>query len=744
MKVVQLVLVLLALTVTAVASPQQAAARVMALPLSRPGETLVVRKLVDRPAGLCELVSDDGSIRGYGDMHAALDRERGMLRRRFGCMDVALQRRYLHMAEHETTDVFVYPRVDAVRYPSRFTATPAQMATYAQGLGDLGRRARAGAIAARHGIPFGCIGPDGGIQCRVDCAGLRRLAFDPDVASVSCRSEPMPLALVMPFSHLAEAALNPGAHPADPAGDGVRIGIVESEGEHRDQVTMCAINAAPNASLFLKDARYYFTMGTDTWLGNNLIEVASLSLTRDPSEVDADNVEFMLMDDYAYRWPCPLFTTPAGNAGTGAEVQWQSYSAVSVGSVRHWQEQAYVFDNFTSTRNPEPRMSACIGAVTSGCPGDRELPELLAPGSHPYEEPETDNPACRWQNPAVTFFCGDPDAQQQCGAVPGATWPAHKGTSYSAPTANGAAARVISANPTLLAHKPDATKMVLLLTAHNVDAGYWDPAVDGRDGAGVVSVHDAVEYAVHCTDLTGQITPAAAESGFYTAQADSGMSDRAFSVLVPDTTAPARHLRIALVWTTNPDFTRSENVLSDLDIGGLTDDRDSVYGSYSLEASVEMFDVPREHLTPGRPYDFTVYARDIRIPDSSRTDFFYYTVGWTWVRDHADSTVGIGMRGPPRHMAGPALHMHAVLKPGAGIAVDVGGFPSGTEGVLTLHTVDGRVVRRQRVSGGPRQVLLSARSLGTGTYLLSLRVRSAMVCRTVLIGVPHAPQVEVR
>jgi hypothetical protein len=281
---------------------------------------------------------------------------------------------------------------------------------------------------------------------------------------------------------------------------------------------------------------------------------------------------------------------------------------------------------------------------------------------------------------------------------------------------------VISSNPLLLAHRPDAVKMVLMLTAHNVEGGYWDCTVDQRDGAGTISAYDAVAYAVTCTDLTNTPTPGAVEHGFFTTEADSSMAERRFDVRIPDTLPNERHLRVALTWTSVPLISVPWNQPSDLDLGGFVADS-GAYGSYSLDANVEMFDVPRNAVTPGRTYSFSVYPRCIRIPPGARTNFFYYTVGWTWVRDHADSAVtGIARQplGNTRQgrfsAAARAVSSHVIR-----VALTSGG--SGRLTAVSVTNLAGRAHRVrdwQRVGRDLYEVRLES-ALAHGIYLLTVQ-----------------------
>jgi hypothetical protein len=383
----------------------------------------------------------------------------------------------------------------------------------------------------------------------------------------------------------------------------------------------------------------------------------------------------MIMDDMAYLWPCPLFCVPSANDGVQSEAQWQAYNSLCTGSAKHWQQSRYMFDAFSSARNPQPEYGACVAGIGDSCGSDREMPEVLAPGSHPYEPPDAYDPSNQWYAQANPLYCRsptNPDSQYLCGYDYQSVFPG-RGTSFAAPILNGMAARVISSNPILLAHRPDAVKMVMMLTAHDVDSAYWDPSVDGHDGAGVISAYDAVEYATSCTDLSFQSDPEPVECGFATGEADTGFAERTLTVRIPDSPPVGRHLRVALVWTSNPDLDNGYNSLSDLDIGGFAADS-GVYGSYSLDASVEMFDVPRQVLTPGRNYTFTLYPRDIRIPAGSRSGFFYYSLGWTWVPDHAGTTA---VAASPAVRAG-TLRATARLLGGGRLLLTTGTRASGT------------------------------------------------------------------
>ena len=87
---------------------------------------------------------------------------------------------------------------------------------------------------------------------------------------------------------------------------------------------------------------------------------------------------------------------------------------------------------------------------------------------------------------------------------------AHAGTSYSAPTANGISACVRAANG-IFNSWPEIVRVAFMLTAKNVDGGYWNSSVDGLDGAGVVSGSSAVNGAQNATQVNPNMTSGVAE-----------------------------------------------------------------------------------------------------------------------------------------------------------------------------------------------------------------------------------------
>jgi hypothetical protein len=70
-----------------------------------------------------------------------------------------------------------------------------------------------------------------------------------------------------------------------------------------------------------------------------------------------------------------------------------------------------------------------------------------------------------------------------------------------------------------------------MLTAHNVDGGYWSSYTDGLDGAGAVSGSDAVYFAKNATYVSSSNT--AVVRGYSSGSWYSTTAQKTFNVLIP-------------------------------------------------------------------------------------------------------------------------------------------------------------------------------------------------------------------
>src|SRR5690606_38954983 len=140
------------------------------------------------------------------------------------------------------------------------------------------------------------------------------------------------------------------------------------------------------------------------------------------------------------------------------------------------------------------------------------------------------------------------------------------GTSWSAPTVNGIAASVISADGRM-ASWPEKVRAALLVTAQKVDGGYWDRSTDSRDGTGAVAAAEALAFAQGHTSVYPNAT-AAQKGMFATSMYPSEFSGAniRFNYSVPNPKPAGRHLRAVLTWDSNPVVGGGVNALSDLDL----------------------------------------------------------------------------------------------------------------------------------------------------------------------------------
>ncbi len=182
-----------------------------------------------------------------------------------------------------------------------------------------------------------------------------------------------------------------------------------------------------------------------------------------------------------------------------------------------------------------------------------------------------------------------------------------------------------------------------MATAQNVDRGYWISSEDGRDGAGVVYGAGAVAFAQGHAWVSPYSLPAV--DGIGDGEVDSIDFNNAdpitFKIQIPNPKPAGKHLRVVLTWDSNPVLRTAVNNLSDLDLV-VTDGGYWAMYSESWEDNVEMVDVPNSIFSAGSVVDARILKQINRMPGDpgtyfgSRTNFFYYAIGWTWVKDHAD------------------------------------------------------------------------------------------------------------
>lgn len=593
------------------------------LPLLLGDQAVVVEKSLDAE-GRIVLRSTSSLLGSPADLDRLLAAERDAERKLWGALSGELRDTFAAMKQDDTVRVVVYPITPKLEALDKHQVSEGELIAQSRQQAALPPRLDLATLIDRYalgGLDLAA-GADDRWVVEVDRKTLDRMRFDPDLAAIELYREESPL--VYPLTTYTYSAYNPAPLPTGARGGGVHVSTFET-GIHQD-VFDCLGNldpaqvdidnsalfhsnltftnlwlTAPEADFYHHDSLSYGSTASQGWLIDHGVQTASMSYTRGGNE---NQHEFLVMDDFAYRWPFPVFANPTANSGYQYEANWQQYNGINVGNVKHAEESWFELAGCTQTRNPDP----VYGSSLPGTPaGDRELPNLVAPGITPADGSATD--PCLG---SFTLWCG---------------------TSVSAPILNGVAGDVISSDPRMV-NQPEAVKAALLLTAQNVEADFTQPQVDERDGVGVVSGSEAVWFARnHTTARPGTQAEHALATGSLNAADEGHYYD--FYVRVPTLPIGSRHFRAVLVWTSNPDVNGNQNSLSDLDLSlfDSTGSAQPIAGSYSLDDNVEVIDLPKERLTPGALYTLRLHVTDTRIPAGASASFFYYALGWTWPRD---------------------------------------------------------------------------------------------------------------
>jgi hypothetical protein len=364
----------------------------------------------------------------------------------------------------------------------------------------------------------------------------------------------------------------------------------------------------------IQDSIINYTIGTIS---------TSIIVTRDA----IDAADSRLVDNFAYVYPYPVVANAAGNDGHGYVPRNLTYNSLNVGNVQHYDLTQYRVDyqgwvsgiGVTEVPNSQSKNPT----ARYGSSNDWELPSLVAPG-------HTKDPYWGHRTPCV--FADNALNQWD---------PGFGGTSLSAPVAAAMASNVqgaLGGSSYLNPERSVLARAALLLTAQNVDSGYWDPAnQDSRDGAGTVSGANAVNFALYAQSVSPyglQSYVEAYSSGYYDSATIVPNVPMSFKYWVPANPPTGKHLRVVLTWTSSPAVTVStDNELSDM--GLLVYANDGWHSSDTWNSNVEIIDIPSGSVTPENEYTILAYPTTYRQAKGG-PNLFYYAVAWTWVKDHAD------------------------------------------------------------------------------------------------------------
>jgi hypothetical protein len=608
--------------------------RYLEYPDVRPGKVLKAVKTLDPSTGKVQVrLHEDGSELAI-PITQLEQREAAYRWSRNGTLSDEVRERLPSFKPRDKAKVAVHLKYPPIAYPNKSRVSPEAARAASLAAAALPPVISMNALVKRYGFMKPVSRGNNIVVAELTRDQIESLKNDADVDMVEFQREEKPMSLDL--STLTASAYNPSPIPAS-TGYGVKAatfengltasflsctGIspalwdpnvtdVQNDIRHTNATFYCMARMAPSATLYHRSTTTFDGTGDINYLINNGIQTASASMLRGGNTpYHSTYSEFLIMDDFAYRFPFPVFVDGAGNAGYASEVNWQCYNAISVGNVRHTNNSTYELADCTQTKNPPPIYGSCVSGTGANCSGDREMPYVVIPGT-PYTGADF-APTC--MGGAGTLTCG---------------------TSWSAALGNGLAADVIAADSRMVSW-PEKVRAVIILTAHNVDGGYWSSGTDGRDGSGTVSGADAVAFAQsHASVSPGN---SAVEKGmgagsFYAT--DFGAGSKRFNYYVPNPKPSGKHLRAVVTWDSNPIVGGTTNALSDVDL--IVEKDGGTQGSFSWDGNVEVVDIAAADLTAGGSYYIDVAPAINRIPTSgARTDFFYYAIAWGWVKDHAN------------------------------------------------------------------------------------------------------------
>lgn len=224
----------------------------------------------------------------------------------------------------------------------------------------------------------------------------------------------------------------------------------------------------------------------------------------------------------------PPFGSGTGNVGSPA----LAYNVISVGSIND-RGSPWAMSNFSSWRDPNSQH------------GDREKPELAAPGSN---------------------------IQTTSGNGLGS----NSGTSFSAPMVTGTSALMMRTNGALGVW-PEAVKAILMATAtNNIEGGtIWSEF----DGAGGINANRANRVAGHSNGTWGA-------QGYSCGAASQSIVSSVF-------VNKGQRVRVAMAWDTNPtfwNFSYGSRPSADLDMQIIGPLGGGVAGSFSWDNTYEIVD----------------------------------------------------------------------------------------------------------------------------------------------------------
>ncbi len=636
-------------------------------PHALPGKAVVLEKVYDTKTQRASLHSDQSYIRNPEDLASLETAEFLAARKRMGNLSRYLHDRVQGAKNQAEIQVLVsVKQAEGILYPSKFEYPEEELKIRFQAINTLKPPVSVETILARYAVTRLDQGNESSAILKATPATLKRMAADPDIASIDYYEPPktagtpiwsLGASLGQATINLNTLARSAYSHSQAPLpgnlANGVRAATFENgltpaflsanclnispayydllsgpnyhASIHSLGTFTNLVNSAPGASFYHRKSMRYDRPEDQNFIIDNAIRTVSLSV-KGPGIHDPTHIQNRYIDDFAFRHPYPVFSTPTANDGWLLVPEWAAYNVLNVGNV---QDSAYVrfkIDTITcgggatQTRNPKPVHGGCIdGGIPPDCTGDREMPYLVAPGYTPFGKASHPSPPC--------YEIGVIGMTTPC-ISQGQKW----GTSMSAPTVNGIAASLMGRNPYLIGY-PELVRAILLNTARNVHGAEWNQSQDGKDGAGVIHGQDAIAFATNLPSVSPGNSPVS--RGYYYSlltQSNFG-TPLYFNVAIPNPRPSGQHLRVVLTWNSMPSLIWSSNILQDIDLY-VTSYSNFRYSS-SSDSNIEIVDFPASETPAGTTATIQVYPAIWRRVDNSRVNFTYVALTWGFVANHA-------------------------------------------------------------------------------------------------------------
>ena len=357
------------------------------------------------------------------------------------------------------------------------------------------------------------------------------------------------------------------------------LGIIGNRWSYDGKCNGRWLGYAPSSDIYLANAPDY--KDAYTWAKQKGVNIVTMSWGNDAEQASGDmNSRDKYFDYQVTHYPYPSIFSAAGNIepGDGPYCARKGYNSMAVGNI--------INDGDTNRCNSVMATSSSYKNPNSPN-GDREKPDIASPGS------------------THSVFDG-----------------IFHGTSAATPVTASIAAVLMSTHPSLKS-KPEVVRAILQAGANyqGADGSDFDPAIDGKDGAGMTNTHySAIIGNKHETGMTPQY-----RAYDYGTMAHTDFSNfyfnKSWKIKVP---LKQSRIRIALTWnsqTDDPLWWYTSELMGDLDLRLFDPLGNAVDVSASYDNNNEIIE-----FTPTIAGDYTIKILGFEIPKEKKIT---YSIAWT-------------------------------------------------------------------------------------------------------------------